>query len=312
MPDPALPNGIVTPLVAFTNASNEPDVDAMNALVEHQIAGGVAGVLVNGSMGELGNLTSARRAALLRVVVQASNGRLPVWCGVAGLGTDDTVAGAVEAQAAGADALLVLPPLFFDMSDTELERHFAAVSAAVSIPVIAYDVPPRTPRKLPATLIARLAERGVIQGVKDSSGLLTSGRQLCLLTDAIPGFRPYVGTEIAIDAAATVGFAGSVPGLANILPGVAADIDRYARAGEFVAAEEKQRILAQLMGLLEIPLAGASPVAVAFNSFKAATARVLGVGRPAPLPPLTAPDQAFLDAVDSVVEAATAVMANRS
>jgi 4-hydroxy-tetrahydrodipicolinate synthase len=298
----ALPTGIVTPLVAFVRGSGEPDLVATEALVDHQIAGGVAGVLANGSMGELGNLTSAQRLEMLRAVASAAGGRVPVWCGIAGLGTQDTVAAAIEAQAAGADALLVLPPLFFDVSDAELERHFGSVAAGVDVPVIAYDVPPRTPRKLPPGLIARLAARGVLQGVKDSSGNLTAGRQLCLLTSESPGFQAYIGTEMAIDAAVSAGFAGSIPGLANILPKVAVDIDSSARAGDFAAAERAQRIYAALLEVLAVPLAGASPVAVAFASFKAATARVLGIEQPMTLPPLTPPDGAFVDAVAAILD----------
>src|SRR5690606_1032299 len=104
------------------------------ALVEQQIAGGVAGLLVNGSTGELGNLTPAEQSAVLRAVAEATSGRLPIWAGVAGLGTADAVIAATAAEADGADALLALPPLFFDASDAELADHFRAVASAVSIP----------------------------------------------------------------------------------------------------------------------------------------------------------------------------------
>lgn len=306
MPHAALPDGIITPLVAFVTDTGEPDVKAMSALVEHQIVGGVAGVLVNGSMGELGNLSPAQRLEMLHVVTAAAAGRLPVWCGVAGLGTREAVTAAVAAEEAGAHALLVLPPMFFDMSDAELERHYAAVSSAVSVPMLAYDVPPRTPRKLAPALVARMGAAGSIQGVKDSSGSITAGRQLCLLTSAIPGFRCYIGTEVAIDAARALGFAGSVPGLANILPAVATRIDACARDGDLAAAEESQRIYAALLALLDLPLEGGSPVAVAFDSFKAATARVLGTETPeSALSPMTPPDRAFLDAVAAIVDPLT-------
>jgi 4-hydroxy-tetrahydrodipicolinate synthase len=240
---------------------------------------------------------------MLRVVVDAAGGRLPVWCGVAGLGTTEVVEAAAEAEGAGADALLVLPPLFFDMSDAELERHFAAVSAAVGVPVLAYDVPPRTPRKLPPSLIGRLGAAGSIQGVKDSSGSVTAARLLCLLTSEISGFACYIGTEAAIDAAVALGFAGSVPGLANILPAVAARVDAAARAGDWSAAEQDQRIYVALLELLSLPLADASPVTVAFDAFKAATAHVLGIEQPrTALRPMTAPDAAFIDAVTAIVD----------
>jgi 4-hydroxy-tetrahydrodipicolinate synthase len=298
----ALPTGIVTPLVAFLTEAGRPDVPAMTALVDHQISGGVAAVLVNGSMGELGNLTPDQRHAMLETVAGAAAGRIPVWSGIAGLSTGEAVAAAKRAAAAGADALLVLPPLYFDYSDAELARHFGAVAAAVPVPVLAYDIPQRSPRKLPLTLVAELAAAGVLAGVKDSSADLTAARQLCFRTDGIPGFKPYIGTEVAIDAAVTLGFAGSVPGLANILPDVGVAIDAAARSGDFTAAARAQRIYVGLMELLAIPLASGSGLSVSTNAFKAAAGRIIGLGPFHPVPPVTAPDATFLDAVAGVLD----------
>jgi 4-hydroxy-tetrahydrodipicolinate synthase len=297
-----LPQGIVTPLVAFVTERAEPDVDAIAALVEHQVRGGVAGLLVNGSMGELGNLTAPQRAVMVSAVAVATRGRIPVWAGIGALGTADAIAGAVAAESAGADARLVLPPLYFVTADAELERHYAAVAAAVSIPVLAYDLPQRAPRKLTAESLARLGRSGVLAGVKDSSGDLTLGRRVCLQTSEIPGFQCYAGTEIAIDAAPALGFAGSVPGLANIFPGVAAAIDAAARRGDAEAAELAQRVFVDLFDLVTLPLAGAGPATVAFNAFKAATARVLDIPNPVTLPPMTPPTPEFLDAVAAIVD----------
>ncbi len=298
----ALPTGIVTPLVAFVTPSGGPDVDAMKALVDHQVSGGVATVLVNGSMGELGNLTARSRRDMVRTVVGAASGRVPVWAGVAGLGTAEAIEAARDAADEGADALLVLPPLFFDLSDSELHRHFATVAAAVQIPILAYDVPPRTPRKLPPSLIAAMAADGTIRGVKDSSGNLTAARQVCLLTSEIDGFCAYAGTEVAIDAMPALGFAGSVPGLANILPAVGATIDAAARAGDAATAEKSQRIYLRLLDLLTRPWGSASPTAVACGAFKAATAHVLGLPDPVTIETMTPPDREAVAAAHHAVE----------
>lgn len=302
MTSTALPTGIVTPLVAFVTDDGRPDVPAMTKLVEHQINGGVAGLLVNGSMGELGNLSPAQRRAMVAAVVQAAAGRAPVWAGVAGLGTAEALLGARDAAAEGADALLALPPLYFDYSDSELQRHFSAIANAVDVPVLAYDIPQRSPRKLPPSLVATLAADGVLRGVKDSSGDLTAARQVCLMTAGVPGFRAYIGTEIAIDLAATVGFAGAVPGLANILPDVGVAIDAAARAGDFAAAARAQRVYVGLLDLLAIPLASGSGLSVATNSFKAATGRLIGIPDFQPLPPVTAPTTEFITMVANLLD----------
>ncbi|WP_166350642.1 dihydrodipicolinate synthase family protein [Phytoactinopolyspora limicola] len=298
----ALPIGIVTPLVAMTSTDGKPDEDAVRALIDRQVAGGVRAVLVNGSMGELGNLTVEQRITMTETVVRAVAGRLPVWAGAAGLGTAETVENAMGSTAVGADAILALQPLFFDLSDSELERHFTAVASAIDVPLLAYDVPQRTPRKLPVQLTAKMARDGIIQGVKDSSGDLTAARELTLATDDISHFARYMGTEIAIDAAVTLGFHGSVPGLANILPAVGAAIDSAAREGDFSAAAQSQGIYAALLKLLNIPLAGAGGISVAAGAFKAAVNHVLGRAHSPAMPPLTQPDAEFLNSIAAVVD----------
>jgi 4-hydroxy-tetrahydrodipicolinate synthase len=302
MTDRALPTGVVTPLVVFLTEDGAPDRAATKALVEHQIAAGVNGLLVNGSTGELGNLAPAERSAVLRTVVETAAGRVPVWAGVAGLGTADAVSAAREAEADGADAALVLPPLFFDTSDAELAVHFRTVAAAIGIPVLAYDVPARTPRKLPVPLVRDLAEEGVLRGLKDSSGNLTAGRQLCAATEHVAGFVTYLGSEITLDLAAYLGFDGVVPGLANILPAPAVAVFDAARSGDPARAAEAQRTYQRLLDILDVPLDGAGFSARAIAAIKVAAAVVLDLPVPGMTAPFTQPDAAFVAGVTELVQ----------
>lgn len=302
MTDRALPSGVVTPLVAFQTASGAPDRTAVKSLVDQQISAGVSGLLVNGSTGELGNLTLAQRSAMLGEVVGSAAGQVPVWAGVVGLGTSDAVAAAGEAESDGADAVLVLPPLFFDASDAELADHFRAIASAVGIPVLAYDVPARTPRKLPVSLVADLAEEGVLRGVKDSSGNLTAGRQVCAATEHVEGFRTYLGSEIILDVAGYVGFDGVVPGLANILPASAVAVFEAARAGEPARAAAAQRTYQELLRILDVPLAGGGFPAQAIAAIKVATSVALGLPVPHMTAPFAQPDAEFVAAVAAIVE----------
>lgn len=299
----ALPRGIVTPLVTFLDSDGGPDARSMGLLVEHQLSHGIHGLLAVGSTGELGNLTAAQRVRTIEIVVEAVAGRVPVWAGVAGLGSTDTIEAARAATAAGADALLVLPPLFFDSSDAELERHFSLVADAVDVPLIAYDVPPRTPRKLPTSVIASLAKKGVLRGVKDSSGDLTSGRLTVEATSSIDGFVNYIGSEITIDAAFALGFDGIVPGFANILPGPAVAIFDAATAVDSAGARAAQQKLLDLFEILRVPLKGAGGPAAAVNALKVATASVIGIDVPSISEPLTQPVDEFVAAVTAITRA---------
>lgn len=302
MKHPALPPGIITPLVTFVDRSGKPDKEATAALVDHQITGGVAGLLAVGSTGELGNLSQDQRSATIRAVVEETRGRVPVWAGVAGLGTTDTVNAARAAESEGADALLALQPLFFDASDAELGAHFRAVDAAVTIPVLAYNVPARTPRTLPTSLLRDLGEEGVLAGVKDSSGDLAVGRQLCYATTHLPEFHTYIGSEITIDAALHLGFQGAVPGLANVLPHVAVQIHDAWTAGETEGVGRAQQTYLELLRIIDAPLPAAGFSARAINAIKVATAVVLGLPVPLATTPFIQPDEGFVESVRAVVE----------
>lgn len=296
----ALPSGIVTPLVTFLTPVGDPDAAAMRVLVDAQLDAGIHGLLAVGSTGELGSLTPARRGRSIEVVVDATAGRAPVWAGVAGLGTDEAVIAARDAVSAGADAVLVLPPLFFDSSDSELERHFSLVADAVAVPVVAYDVPPRTPRKLPAGVIARLAEAGVLRGVKDSSGDLTAGRLMVEAVSGVPGFRTYIGSEITIDAAFALGFDGIVPGFANVLPAPAVALFDAHRDGR-VDGDAVQRYL-RLFEVLRIVLDGAGGPAAAINALKVGAAHALGLPVSRVAEPFTPPTEEFAAQIRRIVD----------
>jgi 4-hydroxy-tetrahydrodipicolinate synthase len=274
----------------------------MAALVDYQLDNGIHGLLAVGSTGELGNLTDEQRVRTVEIVAEAVAGRAPVWAGVVGLGTTDAVRAARSAAAAGADALLVLPPMFFDSSDDELERHFTLVAEAVDVPLVAYDVPPRTPRKIPSSVVASLAASGVLRGVKDSSGDLTGGRLTVEATRGVDGFRCYIGSEITMDAAFTLGFDGIVPGFANVLPGPAVAVFDAHRALDAAGALAAQREFLELFEILRIALPGAGGPAAAVNALKVGSALALGLPTPAISEPMVQPSAEFVRAVAAVVE----------
>jgi len=297
----AFPRGVVTPIVTFLEAPDGPiDRQAMKALVDFQVDNGVAGLLAAGSTGEVGNLSEDQHRGCIEAVVKASDGRIPVWGGVAGLGTSETVRSAVRAAEAGADAVLVLPPLFYDVSDHELRVHFDKVASAVDIPVVAYDVPPRTPRKMPYRLTASLIRDGIIAGVKDSSGDINSVRLLFSELDGHPA-AVYLGTELLIDVAIQLGCTGTVPGFANLAPRACVEADRAAREGDWNTAQRHQLEIVRLFEMLFVPLEGASFTATALAAFKIATASSTGMGDERCAFPFVPADGRFRAAVEGIL-----------
>jgi 4-hydroxy-tetrahydrodipicolinate synthase len=297
-----VPLGIVTPLVTFITESGDPSAEAMTRHVNNQVDSGIHGLLAIGSTGELGSLTPDQRVRAIEIVVEAAAGRVPVWAGVAGLGTSETVVAARKAADAGAHALLVLQPLFLAASDSELERHFTTVAEASSVPIVVYDVPARSPRKIPASVMASLGEQGVIRGFKDSSGDLNAGRLSAAATAHINGFRAYMGSEITMDAAFLLGFHGIVPGFANVLPRHAVELFEAQQRGDRAAELAAQQSFLDLFRILEVPLAGAGGFTAAVNAIKVGTAHVLGLPTPLISEPLVQPSAEYCQSIIEIVD----------
>jgi 4-hydroxy-tetrahydrodipicolinate synthase len=276
-PSDTLPTrGVIVPLVTPLTASGAIDADSMSSLIEHVVGAGVDGVLVLGSTGENGGLAASDREAAVRAVVAAAGGRVHVMAGVAALGTNDAVHDGRRFAELGADSLLLSAPFVFSPSDTEMEIHFCRVADAVRIPVVAYDVPSRVRVALSPRLVARLAEAGVVSGVKDSSNDLGKPRLVAELTRSIPTFIRYTGSEEAIDALLLGSCHAAVPGLANVFPSLHVALARAAGEGDWDTAARRQREIIELLGLYAAPLAGASPTGAFFAAVKEAL-RQLGV-----------------------------------
>jgi 4-hydroxy-tetrahydrodipicolinate synthase len=161
---------IITP---FTKNGAQVDYDALDALVERQIAGGVQGLVPCGTTGESATLSKAEKTEIFRRVVQAVRGRCKV---IAGVGTNDT-AGSIElARAAadvGADAGLVITPYYNKPTAEGMYQHFRTIAEAVpSLPSVLYNVPSRTSVSLDVDTISRLADVPGIVAIKEATSNL--------------------------------------------------------------------------------------------------------------------------------------------
>lgn len=208
------PAGVLTALVTPFQ-DDEVDLGALEALVEHQISGGVGGLVVGGGTGEFYTLTLAERQLLAAETVRAVGGRLPVIVQTGALATRDAVALSRQAEAVGASALMVASPYGDPINWAERFRFYEIVSGAVSLPVMIYNTPPSG--FLTFEQIRELAELPNITAVKDSSG--SSELMGDLLAWAGPEFGVYIGSDNLLYEAIGLGARGVVFGTANLIPG---------------------------------------------------------------------------------------------
>ncbi|WP_327010579.1 dihydrodipicolinate synthase family protein [Dactylosporangium sp. NBC_01737] len=263
--------GVIVPMVTPMLPSGAPDLESLDALVDHLIGRGVTGLLVLGSCGENGALSRDERLEVAARAVARVDERTHLMVGVPALGTREAVADAKVYAQMGADSLLVPPTFVFPHSAAELGGHFRAVAAAAGpVPVLAYNIPSRVTVVLEPDLMRELAGEGVVAGVKDSSGNVEAQRMLAEATADIEGFRRYTGSEFAIDGLLLGGFHGAVPGLANVFAPWHVELAARATAGDWKGAAEMQGRIVAFFKLYQHPMPGGSFSASVIASLKEA------------------------------------------
>jgi 4-hydroxy-tetrahydrodipicolinate synthase len=149
------------------------DEEAFVRLVERQIAGGVHGLVPVGTTGETATLSHDEHRRVVEICVATARGRVPVIAGAGSNSTEEAVELVRHAKAVGADAALVVTPYYVRPSQEGLYAHFAAINAAVQLPVVVYNVPSRTGTDISNEVLARLAKLPNIVGIKDATSDLS-------------------------------------------------------------------------------------------------------------------------------------------
>ncbi|QDG54277.1 4-hydroxy-tetrahydrodipicolinate synthase [Persicimonas caeni] len=157
---------LITP---FRNG--EVDVDALRDLVERQIDGGIDGLVPCGTTGEAATMTAEEQLLVIRTVVDAAEGRVPIIAGTGSNDTRKTVEFTREvAQIDGVDAALVVVPYYNKPDQEGLFRHFTQVADEGGLPVVLYNVPGRTVRSFTPATVGRLADHDNIIAIKEATG----------------------------------------------------------------------------------------------------------------------------------------------
>lgn len=146
------------------------DGGALQENADRLFDAGATGLLVGGCTGEFWSLSFEERCRLFALGVECAGGRGPVIAGTGAVTAAETISLTQAAAKASCAGALILPPYFIRLSDEEIFRHFAAVDAAVSLPIVVYNIPGNAINAVSPDLAARLAELEHIVAIKESSG----------------------------------------------------------------------------------------------------------------------------------------------
>lgn len=264
-------HGVIPPVITPRASDGSIDTRSLERTVEHLLTGGVDGLFILGSSGEVPYMTGFERDQVVKIVTSAAAGQVPVLAGANEQTTARVIEEGQRAVAQGVEALVVTSPYYALPNEQETESHFRAVAAAVGVPVFAYDVPVRTHYKLSTSMLVRLGTDGVLAGVKDSSGDDVAFRELVLAARNIPGFDIFTGHEVVADGALLGGADGVVPGLGNVDPAGYARMYAASVRGDWNAVKAEQDRLADLFRIVYAPTPGrVSGGAAGLGAFKTA------------------------------------------
>ncbi len=163
--------GSLTALVTPFDTNGRFDAKAFRAFVDWQIEEGTTGLVPVGTTGESPTLSHDEHREVVKAAVAAAKGRVPVVAGAGSNNTEEAVGLVKFAQEAGADAALVVTPYYNKPTQRGLYAHFAAVAKATTLPIIIYNIPPRSVIDMTPETMGRLAaDFANIVGVKDATG----------------------------------------------------------------------------------------------------------------------------------------------
>ncbi|TKX80076.1 dihydrodipicolinate synthase family protein [Halorubrum sp. SD626R] len=287
---------VSSPIVTPFDADGDVDADALASHVETLVDAGLDGMVPCGTTGEFASLTDAERRTVVETTVEAADGRVPVIAGAA----DTTVSGTLDhlqaVDAAGADAGLITLPYYHNSTSPAGQRaFFDAVADDAPLPVILYDIPSAVGEPIDPDVLAAVAEREAVVGLKDTTGDVSA---VDVAVDRTPeAFTVVQGVDALLYPSASLGVDGGVNALSQVIPEVFVALGEALRAGDDDRALTlHRRAIAPLFERCgDHGFAPATKVAAAHRGF---------VPDPRVRPPLTLPDEAAREAIAADVDAA--------
>lgn len=224
------------------------DYEAMGRLVEFQIENGINAIVVMGTTGENATIEHDEQTEVIRFVVEKVAKRVPVIAGTGTNNTEHVLVNTRNACAAGADAVLVVTPYYNKATQNGLIQHFTAVADVSTVPVILYNVPGRTGCNLQPKTVAKLAEHPNIVAIKEATGNMSQMVEIMHLCG--DKLDVYSGEDALTVPFISMGAAGTISVLSNVVPKEATEMAQAALAGDYKTAAALQCKLLPLVNAL--------------------------------------------------------------
>ncbi len=246
---------IVTPFLSGHSPEPPIDWDALDALVDAQIAGGITGLVPCGTTGESPTLTPEEHGKVIDRTIARAKGKAQVVAGTGSNSTREAIATSKHAERAGADAVMVVVPYYNRPTQDGLAAHFVAVARSVKLPVVVYNIPARTGVDLAPETLARIAEAAPnVVATKEATGNVLRAQKILQTM----GSRTTVlsGDDALTLPMMSIGARGVISVTSNVLPAEVSRVTRLALDGKW---DEARRAHLALLSVHEAMFVEANP-----------------------------------------------------
>ena len=227
--------GSIVALITPFRADGSVNFEKLRELTAWHIENGTDAILALGTTGESSTMTHEEDDAVLRTVIEAAAGRVPVIAGTGSNCTETMLEKSLRAERMGADGLLLITP-YYNKANTEgMVRHFTTVADAVTIPCILYNVPGRTGCSIAPEVVERLAAHPNIAGIKEASGDLSYAMKIAHCIG--PDFALWSGNDDITLPLMAIGGSGVISVWANVMPRACHDM-----VTDFLAGRREQAV----------------------------------------------------------------------
>ena len=240
--------GSIVALVTPMKADGAVDFEALESLIEWHVAEGTHGIVPMGTTGESATLDTPEHIVVIRRTIEVVDGRIPVIAGTGSNSTAESIHQTQEAERLGADACLLVTPYYNRPTQEGLFQHYKAIAEVTDIPLVLYNVPPRTACDMKPETVARLAEIETIVGIKEACG---DPERVAAIRALVPDdFIVLSGEDAQTLRMMELGAVGTISVTANVMPRLMSEFCEAFLAGDVERAREIDTLLQPLHRML--------------------------------------------------------------
>lgn len=249
--------GIWSPMPTPFAKDGGLDESRVGELTDYLIESGVDGLFPLGTTGEFALLDREERKRMVELVVARAGSRVPVLAGVSDPSARNVSLYAKDAKEAGADGVVATAPYYYRVDEAGLYAHFKMIHDSIDLPLVLYNIPDWTHAFVPPSVVGRLAEEGVVVGMKHTEYNMFN---LMMFIKAAGGkISVLTGSDAMAYASLEAGAKGAVISVCNILPREAASIYDFFREGKMA---EARRMEETVLPAIEATTVGYFPAGV--------------------------------------------------